>query len=415
MHSIQNSGDDNSKNSDFGFRISDLPIIHDVMDKLLETIDLKTNFYTYEGVVKALNKVSVVIEHGSTFGLVGESGCGKSVTVRSMMRIIQEPGRIENGKVVVFFNGENEEKGIDLLQKSETYMEQLRGNQISMIFQEPNAALNPILSINDQISESFLFHQKEEMAQKVLSELWEETKDSLALLKKYQLMMLAQFVKNPADLVVKILSRIPLLRRWDTRLYREATKRSIDILSKLGIANPEHVICCYPHEISGGMKQRIVIAIALACNPALLIADEPTSNLDVTIQAQILELIRKLKEKYISSVLFITHDLGVVAETCDRVGVMYAGNVCELADVRKLFRNPKHPYTKALLNAVPKISQEGALESIEGTVPNLVHPPPGCRFHPRCPHAMPVCQTEFPDTKEIAENHFVACYLYRDA
>ncbi len=383
------------------------------MSKLLETVDLKTNFYTYEGVVKALNKVSVVIEHGSTFGLVGESGCGKSVTVRSMMRIIQEPGRIEKGsKVIVYFNKEQEKEGIDLLLQSEAYMEQLRGNQISMIFQEPNAALNPILSINDQISESFLFHQKREMAQEVLTELRKEINNSLAPLKRYQLMIFERFVENPDDLMVKLLSKIPILRRWNTRLYCEATKRSIDIVSKLGIANPEQVVTRYPHELSGGMKQRIVIAIALACNPLLLIADEPTSNLDVTIQAQILELIRELKEKYISSVLFITHDLGVVAETCDRVGVMYAGNVCEVADVQELFKNPKHPYTTALLDAVPKVAQEGALRSIEGAVPNLVDPPPGCRFHPRCPHAMPICRTEFPETKEIGENHFVACYLY---
>jgi peptide/nickel transport system ATP-binding protein len=384
------------------------------MGKLLETVDLKTNFYTYEGVVKALNKVSVVINYGSTFGLVGESGCGKSVTVRSIMRIIQEPGKIESGKVLVYFNGEDEQRGVDLLQQSEAYMEQLRGCQISMIFQEPNAALNPILSINDQISESFLFHQKQDMALKVLNDLQDEVKNSLTPLKSYQVRMLERFASNPDDLIVKLLSKIPLLRRWDTRLDREATRRSTEILGKLGIANPEQVVTRYPHELSGGMKQRIVIAIALACNPVLLIADEPTSNLDVTIQAQILELIRELKEHYISSVLFITHDLGVVAETCDRVGVMYAGNLCEVADVQELFRNPKHPYTTALLNAVPKVSQEGALESIEGTVPNLVDPPSGCRFHPRCPYIMDICKTEFPETKEVGENHFVACYLYRD-
>jgi peptide/nickel transport system ATP-binding protein len=384
------------------------------MGKLLETVDLKTNFYTYEGVVKALNKVSVVINYGSTFGLVGESGCGKSVTVRSIMRIIQEPGKIESGKVLVYFNGEDEQRGVDLLQQSEAYMEQLRGCQISMIFQEPNAALNPILSINDQISESFLFHQKQDMALKVVNDLQDEVKNSLTTLKSYQVRMLERFASNPDDLIVKLLSKIPLLRRWDTRLDREATRRSTEILGKLGIANPEQVVTRYPHELSGGMKQRIVIAIALACNPVLLIADEPTSNLDVTIQAQILELIRELKEHYISSVLFITHDLGVVAETCDRVGVMYAGNLCEVADVQELFRNPKHPYTTALLNAVPKVSQEGALESIEGTVPNLVDPPSGCRFHPRCPYIMDICKTEFPETKEVGENHFVACYLYRD-
>ena len=382
------------------------------MGKLLETIDLKTNFYTYEGVVKALNGVSIVVDHGSTFGLVGESGCGKSVTVRSVMRIIQNPGKIESGKVVVYFNQDDQEKGIDLLQQSDTYMEHLRGNQVSMIFQEPNAALNPILSINDQITESFLFHQKAEMRDKVIAELKDELSKSPSPLKKYQLMMFERQAQNSGDMVVKILSKIPIAKRWNRRLYKEATRRAIEIVGKLGIANPEQVVTRYPHEISGGMKQRIVIAIALACYPDLLIADEPTSNLDVTIQAQILELIRDLKEKYISSVLFITHDLGVVAETCDRVGVMYAGNLCEVADVHELFSNTKHPYAKALLNAVPKVSQEGALESIEGSVPNLVHPPSGCRFHPRCPHAMDVCKTEVPPTIEIAENHFVSCYLY---
>jgi peptide/nickel transport system ATP-binding protein len=380
------------------------------MSKLVETIDLRTNFYTYEGVVKALNGVSVVVDHGSTFGLVGESGCGKSVTVRSVMRIVQEPGKIESGKILLYFNEQDQQQGINLLQQSEAYMQQLRGNQVSMIFQEPNAALNPILSINEQISESFLFHQKKDLAETALQAL--QSGNGMSLLKPYQVAMLRRFAKNPDDPLAKIFSRIPVLRRWETPIRHEATKRSIDIVGKLGIANPDQVVTRYPHEISGGMKQRIVIAIALACNPVLLIADEPTSNLDVTIQAQILELVKELKEKYISSVLFITHDLGVVAETCDRVGVMYAGNICEIADVKELFRNPKHPYSSALLNAVPKVEQEGALQSIEGTVPNLVHPPAGCRFHPRCPKAMDVCQTEVPPTIEIADNHFVACYLY---
>ncbi len=383
-----------------------------IMGHVIETVDLKTNFYTYEGVVKALNNVSIVVDHGSSFGLVGESGCGKSVTVRSMMRIIQEPGKIESGKVIVYFNEENEQQGIDLLQQSEAYMQDIRGNQISMIFQEPNTALNPILSINDQISESFLIHQKEELRNTVISDLQEQLKHSASPLKTFQAAMFERQVKNPDDMLTKILSKIPIVKWWEKPLYREATKRSVDIVSKLGIANADQVVTRFPHEVSGGMKQRIVIAVALACNPVLLIADEATSNLDVTIQAQILELIKDLKEKYISSVLFITHDLGVVAETCDRVAVMYAGNVCEVADVNELFSNPKHPYTTALLNAVPKVEQEGALESIPGTVPNLVHPPSGCRFHPRCPHAMDICQTKFPASKEIADNHVVACYLY---
>ena len=385
------------------------------MAKLVETVELKTNFYTYEGVVKALNGVSVVVNHRSTFGLVGESGCGKSVMVRSIMRIIQEPGKIESGKVLVFFNEKRQEEAVDLIQQSEAYMEHLRGNQISMIFQEPNAALNPILSINDQISESFLIHQRAELREKVIADLTRDLNTSSSPLKKLQLRLFERQAKNPQDPLLKAFSKIPVVKWWEKPLYKEATRRSIEILGKLGIANAEQVVTRYPHEISGGMKQRIVIAIALACNPLLLIADEPTSNLDVTIQAQILELIKELKEKYISSVLFITHDLGVVAETCDRVGVMYAGNLCEVADVQELFRNPKHPYTFALLTAVPKVEQEGELASIAGSVPNLVDPPSGCRFHPRCPHAMDICKTTLPLTKEIADNHYVACHLYNGA
>jgi peptide/nickel transport system ATP-binding protein len=216
--------------------------------------------------------------------------------------------------------------------------------------------------------------------------------------------------KKPEAWLLKMMDRIPLLKRWDRRLRQEALRRSIEIIEKLGIANADEIVKRYPHNLSGGMKQRIVIAIALACNPILLIADEATSNLDVTIQAQILELLRELKQKEISSVLLITHDLGIVAETCDRVGVMYAGNLCEVADIKDLFRSPRHPYTLALLNSVPRLSQEGALQSIEGSVPNLVKPPSGCRFHPRCPHAMEKCKGVFPEMIEVAKNHQVACY-----
>lgn len=186
----------------------------------------------------------------------------------------------------------------------------------------------------------------------------------------------------------------------------------IELLRQLGVPNPDNVVDRYPHELSGGMQQRIVIAIALACHPRMLIADEPTSNLDVTIQAQILDLIKKLKETLISSVLFITHDLGVVAEVCDRVTVMYAGDAVETAEVKELFKNPLHPYTKGLMNSVPKVEQEGALQTIPGTVPNLIHPPTGCRFHPRCPYAMDICKKEKPVTIEHSKDHFVACHLF---
>jgi peptide/nickel transport system ATP-binding protein len=382
------------------------------MAKLLETVDLVTNFYTYEGVVKALNKVSLVVDHGSTFGLVGESGCGKSVTVRSIMRIVQEPGRIEGGKVIVYLDERDKQAGIDLLQQSETYMESLRGDRISMIFQEPNAALNPTLSIGDQVSESFLFHQKKEMCTKIYEDLCAPECQLFYPIKKIQQAVYGMASNNPYAVSLKIMNKVPILKRWQKRLKKEAKKRAIDIIDKLGIPNPAQVVEQYPHNLSGGMKQRIVIAIALACNPVLLIADEATSNLDVTIQAQILELLRRLKEEVISSILLITHDLGVVAETCDRVGVMYAGNLCEVADVKELFGNPLHPYTRALLDAVPKFSMEKELKSIEGNVPNLVTPPPGCRFHPRCPRVMGVCPQTFPEMKEVEKDHMVACYLY---
>lgn len=376
------------------------------MAKLLETVDLVTNFYTYEGVVKALNKVSLVVDHGSTFGLVGESGCGKSVTARAIMRIIQEPGRIESGKVIVYLDQRDRLDGIDLLEQSEAYMESLRGDRISMIFQEPNAALNPTMSIGEQVRESFLFHQKKEMSAAILAGL--ET--SRNPFNRFLQALYRIAATNPDDFRLRILDKLPLFKRWQKRLKKEALRRSIEIIDNLGIPNAAQVVNQYPHNLSGGMKQRIVIAIALACNPILLIADEATSNLDVTIQAQILDLLRRLKEEVISSILLITHDLGVVAETCDRVGVMYAGNLCEVANVEELFENPLHPYTRALLEAAPRLAMEEELKSIEGNVPNLVTPPPGCRFHPRCPHAMDVCRQAFPEMKELKKNHLVACY-----
>jgi peptide/nickel transport system ATP-binding protein len=380
------------------------------MTKLLETIDLVTNFYTYEGVVKALNKVSLVVDHGSTFGLVGESGCGKSVTARSIMRVVPEPGRIEGGKVIVCLDKKSRAAGIDLLQQSEAYMQRFRGEHISMIFQEPNSALNPTMRIGDQVAESFLFHQKKQMCGKILKELESPDCRTIFPLKQVEQAIYRMAARRPDALILRLLNRIPLLRFWQWRLKNEARARAAEIIAKLGIPNSKNIIEQYPHNLSGGMKQRIVIAIALACRPVLLIADEATSNLDVTIQAQILELLRRLKLEEISSVLLITHDLGVVAETCDRVGVMYAGNLCEVADVKDIFQKPLHPYTRALLEAVPKFSMEDELKSIEGNVPNLVSPPSGCRFHPRCPHAMAVCKAAFPEMTEMGKNHLAACY-----
>jgi peptide/nickel transport system ATP-binding protein len=382
------------------------------MARLIQTEDLVTNFYTYEGVVKALNGISLIVDRGSTFGLVGESGCGKTVAVRSIMRIIQEPGRIEGGKVILFCDDGAIDDGLDLLQQTEATMENLRGDQISMIFQEPNAALNPIMSIGDQVAESFLFHRTADMCRGIVEELAAPGCRAPYPLRNLQLVLYRLAAEDPNALILKVLDRIPLLKRWRLRLKREAMSRAVEIIGKLGIPNPEDIVNQYPHHLSGGMKQRIVIAIALACRPLLLIADEATSNLDVTIQAQILELIRSLKQTEIASILLITHDLGVVAETCDRVGVMYAGNLCEVANVRDLFQSARHPYTRALLDAVPRFAQEGPLRSIEGAVPNLVQPPPGCRFHPRCPHTMDVCRGRFPKQVEVSSGHYVSCYLY---
>jgi peptide/nickel transport system ATP-binding protein len=381
------------------------------VSKLVELVDIVTNFYTYEGTVKALNKVSLTIEHGSSFGLVGESGCGKSVTARSIMRVVQEPGRIESGSVLLYLDEHDERKMIDLMQQSEDYMVDLRGNKISMIFQEPNAALNPIMSVGEQVAESFLFHRKQDLCNEVLNDLNSPDCKAIYPLKKLLHAIYRAADENPDSVGLKLMSKIPVLKWWRRRMKREALKQSVEIIAKLGIPNPAEVVKLYPHNLSGGMKQRIVIAIALACNPVLLIADEATSNLDVTIQAQILELLRELKQKEISSILLITHDLGVVAETCDRVGVMYAGNLCEVADVKDLFSHPRHPYTRALLDSVPKLSQEGKLQSIEGNVPNLVTPPPGCRFHPRCPYRKGVCSVELPELRNVGKNHQAACHV----
>jgi peptide/nickel transport system ATP-binding protein len=371
---------------------------------LIEIENLVTNYHTYEGVVRALDRVSLSFDHGTTFGLVGESGCGKSVTVRSLMRIVQEPGRIEAGRILFYPSTDRASGAIDLLQQSESFMQRFRGDQISMIFQEPNAALNPIMSAGEQVAESFWFHRRKEMAANVLAAL--EIKKS-PLRYGYR-----RAANNPDDWMLKLGAKLPVFRNWDRALRREARRRAVEMIAKLGIANADQVFDCYPHELSGGMKQRIVIAIALACNPVLLIADEATSNLDVTIQAQILQLLQQLKQQEISSVLIITHDLGVIAETCDRVGVMYAGQLCEVADVSDLFRAPLHPYTRALIGAVPKMAQQELLKSIEGSVPNLVEPPPGCRFHPRCPHAKKICRKQFPAMIEADKRHRVACYLY---
>jgi peptide/nickel transport system ATP-binding protein len=429
------------------------------VQKLIETQGLYTDFNTFEGVVKALNGVALVVNEGETYGLVGESGCGKSVAVRSMMRIVQAPGRITAGKVLIFFRAEDRSRGIDILRRSEAYMTSIRGDSISMIFQEASTSLNPVLSIGFQVGESFHFHRRVQMLEDTIRELDEQlTRGGFFLARGWKRLSRALFARELAVLkdyeeqidridhelyqleqataggelrrksalqrrhdrlgeksaLAEIAKRVPFLRRYRRRQERTVRRHVVELLRSLGVPNPERIADCYPHELSGGMQQRIVIAIALACHPVLLIADEPTSNLDVTIQAQIIELIKGLKQKVISSVLFITHDLGLVAEICDRASVMYAGDIAETASVRELFRQPLHPYTQGLLASVPKVSQTGELATIPGTVPNLIDPPGGCRFHPRCPHAMEVCKGVKPPTIEHSPGHWVACYLYTD-
>ncbi|RSK28783.1 ABC transporter ATP-binding protein [Bacillus sp. HMF5848] len=320
---------------------------------ILEVIDLRTSFFTDDGEVKAVDGVDFTLEKGKTLGIVGESGSGKSITSLSIMRLLQEPvGKIVGGDVIF--------KGESLLKKTKKEMMDIRGNNISMIFQEPMTSLNPTLTCGEQIAESIRIHQK---------------------LNK-----------------------------------REAWVKAIDMLRLVGIPSPEKRAKQYPFELSGGMRQRVMIGIALACNPELLIADEPTTALDVTIQAQILDLIKNLQEELGTSLIIITHDLGVVAEMCDKVAVMYCGKVVEYADVHTIFTNPKHPYTVGLLNSVPKHDEdiEGDLAVIEGSVPSPFDLPEGCRFAPRCPHARDICKTSLPDLVHTEDGDEVRCWIHTD-
>lgn len=323
------------------------------MEKLVEIKNLRTYFYTEDGIVPAVDGIDFYIKPGETLGVVGESGCGKSVTSISILGLVPNPpGKIMEGSEILF-------QGKDLLKMSEAEMQKIRGNDITMIFQEPMTSLNPVLKIGNQLEEVLFLHQK---------------------LNK-----------------------------------REARERVIEMLKLVGIPRPEKVIDDYPHSLSGGMRQRAMIAMALACNPKLLIADEPTTALDVTVQAQILQLIRELKDKINSSVMLITHNLGVVAETCDRVIVMYAGKVVEEGDIYSIFEDPKHPYTVGLLKSIPSLEEKEIhtrLESIPGVVPNPLNMPKGCRFSPRCNHAMDICKEKDPEITVLGEERTVRCHLY---
>ncbi|MBP8762551.1 ABC transporter ATP-binding protein [Acetoanaerobium noterae] len=317
---------------------------------LVEFKDVHTYFYTEAGTVKAVNGVSYKIKEGETVCVVGESGCGKSVTALSLMRLIAAPqGEIVKGNIS--FDGK------DITSLSEEEMMSIRGNDISMIFQEPMTSLNPVFTVGNQIMESIMLHQKLDK--------------------------------------------------------KQARDKAIEMIKLVGIPRAEAIVDSYPHELSGGMRQRIMIAMALSCNPKLLIADEPTTALDVTIQAQILDLMRDIKQKTQTSIMLITHDLGVVAEMADYVVVMYAGKVIEEGPVNDIFKNPLHPYTRGLLKSKPVINQEtDRLYSIPGQVPNPIGMKDSCYFHERCEHCMEICKTQIPTIKYYDEQHKISCFLY---
>jgi oligopeptide/dipeptide ABC transporter ATP-binding protein len=320
-------------------------------DVLLDITNLKTHFVTDSGVARAVDGMDLTLFRGETLGVIGESGCGKSVTALSIMQLVAAPaGRIVAGEILF--------EGQDLLKKSGEEMRAIRGNEIAMIFQEPMTSLNPVFTIGSQIMESIILHQK--------------------------------------------------LGRKEARL------KAIEMINLVGIPSPEKRIDDYPHHMSGGMRQRTMIAMALCCRPKLLIADEPTTALDVTIQAQILRLIRKIREETGMAVMMITHDLGVIAEVAEDVVVAYAGKAVEYADVKTIFRDPLHPYTRALYHSIPRLtdSRKKRLDVISGSVPNPLEFPPGCRFHPRCSSARDICRVEEPALMDAQDGHRVRCFIY---
>jgi oligopeptide/dipeptide ABC transporter ATP-binding protein len=319
------------------------------MSDLLKIKGLKIYFYTYEGIVKAVENVNLNIKYGETLGLVGETGCGKSVTALSILKLIPPPGKIISGEILL--------EGKDITKMSEDEMRSIRGKDVAMIFQDPTSSLNPVYKIGDQLLDVIMLHQK---------------------------------------------------------LNRDAAwEKAVELLKALEVPSPETRMHNYPFELSGGMRQRVMIAMALSCRPKLLIADEPTTNLDVTVQAQILEIMRNLKKDFGSSLLLITHDLGIVAEMANRVAIMYAGRIVEYSDVTTILEKHKHPYVEGLLNSLPNIhNRKQKLISIPGMLPSLINPPSGCRFHPRCQYSKPICKKIEPELLEVEPNHHVACHLF---
>nr|WP_297218000.1 oligopeptide/dipeptide ABC transporter ATP-binding protein [Thermoplasma sp.] len=502
------------------------------VEPVVKVSNLVTQFFTYKGIVKALDGVSFEIKPGEILGLVGESGCGKSVTATSIMDLIPDPpGRIISGSI--YIDGFNTLADLDrqakIIIKSETnvkvkrnkryikrhnfIMSHIRGNKISMIFQEPSLSMNPVMRIGDQIIEAILLHSKIEIAdsiirretmtdqdiqkfydeaikikkhldlrrfvhqwsqdygvaeaedglieiierndQNAIQELRniideQKTKINLKYIqqeREYErynnmlfdlnLQLLEAESRNDALKINELRGQIKRVqsyirsrftgyrfikrfigRKIEEPFRKEARRRALELLKLVNIAGPDRVIDSYPHELSGGMLQRSMIAMALSSNPKILIADEPTTALDVTTQAQILDIMKDLNRVTKTSILFITHDLAVIAEMCHRVAVMYAGNIVEEAPVKEIFKNPKHPYTVGLLKAIPrpdvKVNKFEKLESIKGSVPNLINPPSGCRFNPRCPFKMDICEREKPNLVDIGNGHKVACFLFEN-
>ena len=350
-------------------------------DAVLEIRDLALNFKTYGGDVQALEGVDLELLRNETLGLVGESGCGKTVTAMSVMRLISTPPAHYLRGRIRFKPSADPATHVDLLEADAEAMSGIRGNQIGMIFQEPMTSLNPVMALGKQLREVLLQHDS--VGRPITSiERWLERRG------------------------LRVTSRV-------RERHRLANARSVEILRRIGIADPEEMLGRYPHELSGGMRQRIMIAMALSCKPHLLIADEPTTALDVTIQAQIMDLMKELKREEEASILLITHHLGLVAEMCDRVAVMYAGAVVEKGTTHDIFHEPRHPYTVGLLRAIPKLTGERHdLPVIPGRIPDLIRPPAGCRFHPRCPYAMVECTQARPPLYELGNGHRVACVLY---
>ena len=363
--------------------------------------DLRVYFEAKAGLIHAVDGVSFEIKDGETLGLVGETGCGKSVTARSFIRLVPTPPGVYAGGGIQFWSSDARAYGdgpIDLLQVSEAEMLQIRGDRIAMIFQDPGKALNPALSIKSQVAEVFYRHRSNELLE--------------ALGPKSSLIM-RRAARLESTGLERILLKFPPWRANAKKLEERLEELVAEALKQTQIANPRKIMNSYPHELSGGMKQRVLIAQALACNPDLLIADEPTTALDVTIQARILELIAELQERLETSVLYISHDLSLVKEICDRVAVMYAGRIVETGTTEEVFTNPQHPYTRGLMAAVPSANHKrGELVAIEGNVPELVDPPPSCRFSSRCPSAVDICRAQDPAVIQVGEHHTVACFAY---